>query len=73
MNSILTTLNRNIFTKRELEILTLISDGNSNKQIAHHLSVTEATVKAHRKNILKKAEGKNIVQIITNSIKDGVI
>lgn len=73
MNRIITTLNRNIFTKRELEILTLISDGKSNKQIAQHLSVTEATVKVHRKNILKKAEGKNIVQIIKNSIKAGVI
>lgn len=73
MNTTLTTLNRSIFTKRELEILTLISDGNSNKQIAKHIVISEATVKAHRKNILKKAEGKNIVQIIKESIKVGVI
>lgn len=73
MNIELPTLSRSIFTKRELEILTLISDGNSSKQIANHLAVTEATVKAHRKNILKKAEGKNIVQIIKESIKVGII
>ena len=73
MNRIIPALSISIFTKRELEILTLISDGNSNKQIAHHLSVTDATVKAHRKNILKKAEGKNIVQIIKEIIKVGVI
>lgn len=41
-------------TSRELEILSLISKGMSNKLIAHELSITDSTVKVHVKNLLKK-------------------
>lgn len=73
MNSRIPTPSKSIFTKREFEILKLISDGNSSKQIANHLKVTEATVKTHRKNILKKAGGKNIMQIIKDCVTTNII
>jgi two-component system nitrate/nitrite response regulator NarL len=41
-------------TNRELEILSLISKGMSNKLIAHELNITDSTVKVHVKNLLKK-------------------
>lgn len=41
-------------TARELEVLELIRDGNRNKQIAAKLSITEATVNYHIKNIVDK-------------------
>ncbi|MGP8305497.1 two-component system response regulator NarL [Vibrio sp. YIC-376] len=41
-------------TSRELEILSLISKGMSNKLIAHELKITDSTVKVHVKNLLKK-------------------
>ncbi len=41
-------------TNRELEILSLISKGMSNKLIAHELKITDSTVKVHVKNLLKK-------------------
>jgi len=39
---------------REIEVLREVARGTSNKIIASHLSITEATVKAHIKNILLK-------------------
>jgi len=49
-------------THRELEILKLISNGKSNKAIANELGITEATVKVHVKNLLKKLELKSRVE-----------
>ena len=41
-------------TERENEILKLISEGMSNKQIARKLEISEGTVKVHVKNLLRK-------------------
>jgi len=41
-------------SEREIEILREVARGTSNKIIASHLSISEATVKAHMKNILLK-------------------
>jgi len=41
-------------TKREVEILRHIARGDSNKVIGNSLGITEATVKVHIKNLLKK-------------------
>jgi len=41
-------------TKREAEILVLISKGMSNKRIAKKLNIVEATVKVHVKHVLRK-------------------
>jgi NarL family two-component system response regulator LiaR len=39
---------------REVEVLTLLARGRSNKEIARHLSISEETVKTHVSNILTK-------------------
>lgn len=39
---------------RELEVITMISEGNSNKMIGNKLGITESTVKVHVKSILSK-------------------
>jgi DNA-binding NarL/FixJ family response regulator len=43
-------------TGRETQILGLIADGLSNKQIGHDLGITERTVKYHISNILRKLQ-----------------
>ncbi len=47
---------------REIEILQLARAGLSSKDISAKLNITENTVKAHRKNLLKKLEVNNMVQ-----------
>jgi DNA-binding NarL/FixJ family response regulator len=46
-------------TERELDILKLVADGASNKEIAVKLELSEPTVKAHLRNILGKLHLKN--------------
>ena len=43
-----------IMTKREREIIALIADGQSNKEIAQQLNIATHTVKSHVHNIMEK-------------------
>jgi DNA-binding NarL/FixJ family response regulator len=58
---------------RELKVLKFVAAGNSNKQIAAHLCVTEDTVKAHMKNILSKLGANDRTHAVTIAIKRGII
>lgn len=58
---------------RELEVLTLIAAGNSNKQVAGELSVTEETIKAHVKNIMGKLRAKDRTHAVTLALSRGII
>jgi DNA-binding CsgD family transcriptional regulator len=44
----------NFLTKREGEIATLVAKGNSNKQIANHLKISEWTVSTHLRRVFTK-------------------
>jgi len=49
-------------SRRETDVFELLSDGLSNRQIAQHLGLAEATVKIHVHNVLKKLKVKNRIQ-----------
>lgn len=58
-------------TRREHEIATLVGNGESNKQIAQHLAITERTVKAHLTEIFRKldvADRLKLALIVTGSL-----
>jgi len=61
------------FSKREIDIIKLISNGQNNNQIAENLFISPFTVKKHRKNILAKSDSKNTTQLIKNCILRGLI
>ncbi|MCZ2474664.1 helix-turn-helix transcriptional regulator [Aquirufa ecclesiirivi] len=42
------------FTLRELEIISLIQQGNTSQEIAEKLNLSEFTIKKHRENIARK-------------------
>ena len=52
-------------TGRELEVLSLLVEGLSNREIADRLSLSEATVKFHLTNIFSKLGAKNRVEAAT--------
>ncbi|MFT6846080.1 MAG: DNA-binding CsgD family transcriptional regulator [Flavobacteriales bacterium] len=54
----------NILTKRELEIIKLISNGLQSDDIADRLNISRHTVKTHRKNLLRKLNAKNSAELI---------
>ncbi|RAJ11337.1 response regulator [Arenibacter echinorum] len=53
-----------IITRREKEVLSLISEGLTNNQIATKLFISITTVDTHRKNLLAKFEAKNTATLI---------
>ena len=61
------------FSKRELDVLKLIAEGNTNNEIASRLFISPLTVKKHRTNILSKSRCKNTSQLIRESILQGLI
>lgn len=62
-----------ILTKREMEVLKLITEGLFNKEIAYHLSISEKTVKNHVSNIFKKISVSDRTQAAVYAIKNNIV
>jgi DNA-binding NarL/FixJ family response regulator len=60
-------------TPKEIDVLRLIAAGNSNKEIAAQLSITEETVKSRVKNILDKLGANDRTHAMTIGLKRGII
>ena len=60
-------------TEREIEVLRRVAAGNSNKQIAAQLFISEGTVKAHMKNILPKLSARDRTHAVMIAVKRGII
>ena len=63
----------NILTKRELQILKLIAQGLSNKNIASKLKLSIRTVEAHRGNLTNKLGIKNTANLVKYAISKGLV
>jgi two-component system, NarL family, nitrate/nitrite response regulator NarL len=59
-------------TRREVEILQLVSEGLSNKEIGGRLSITEGTVKNHVHNSLEKLQLENRIQAAAYVVRQGL-
>lgn len=60
-------------TKRELEVLKLVAQQYSTREIAEELHISESTVETHRKNLMKKVKVKNSVGLAIFALKNEVI
>lgn len=60
-------------TKRETEILTYVAEGNSNKEIAHILSISEQTIKNHVSAILRKLNANDRAHAVALALRSGWI
>jgi DNA-binding NarL/FixJ family response regulator len=59
-------------TNREVQVLSLLVRGESNKEIGLHLGLTEITVKSHMRSIFKKIGAANRTQAVAMAIQQGV-
>jgi len=59
-------------TARERDVLALVITGRPNKQIADQLKLSEATVKVHRSQIMRKMQAKSLVDLVRMADKLGV-
>jgi two-component system, NarL family, response regulator LiaR len=65
-------LTQDPLTEREMEVLRLIAQGNSNRQIADHLCITEMTVRAHVSNVLSKLHLASRTQAALFALREGL-
>jgi DNA-binding NarL/FixJ family response regulator len=61
---------KNILTPKERSVFVFLSKGDTNKEIAIKLNVTEGTIKVHVRNMFKKTCSKNRVELINKVSKE---
>jgi len=61
------------FTRRETEIIKLITRGLSTKQIAATLQLKDSTIEEYRKMMLSKTGTKNTAELITFTLRNGLL
>jgi len=60
-------------TGRELDVLNLLADGKSNKEIGSHLYITETTVKSHLRSIFSKLNVLSRTEAIRTASRRGLV
>ena len=71
--TVVTDVAEDTLTKREHEVLGLMADGLSNKQIAARLEISEHTAKFHVNSILQKMNAQKRVEAVVRAAKMGII
>jgi len=67
------TMNRPALSGRELDIIKLVAEGRSNKEIGDRLGITEGTVKTHIKNLLKKLQAPGRTAAVREAVHRGIV
>ena len=69
----LTTADNALLTKRETELVGLLAQGLSNRQIAEQLFISENTVKKHLNNVYSKLEVTRRTQAVSKAVQLGIL
>jgi len=64
---------RSVISEREIDVLKLLVEGNSNKEIANNLCISTHTVITHRKNIIRKTGIKSVPGLTIYAMVNKVI
>jgi len=62
-----------LLTDREKEVLHLLAEGRSNKEVATLLDVGVSTVETHRANLMQKLNLHNTAEIVLYAVRKGLI
>ncbi len=60
-------------SERELEVLRLLVEGFSSKEIAEELCLSPQTIDSHRKSLLRKLEAKNVAGLVRIAFREGLV
>lgn len=60
-------------TPRQNEILRLVSQGNTNRDIARRLSISVRTVEVHRFNLMRRLKVRNVAQLLRQALQLGFL
>jgi DNA-binding NarL/FixJ family response regulator len=61
-----------LLTEREREVLQLIAEGRSTKQIAYDLHVSSKTVESHRRQVMGKLNVRSVAELTKFAIREGL-
>ena len=67
------TKNVNPLTKRELEIMKLLAEGKSIKEISEIFFISIKTAGTHKQNIFEKMRFDNLAQLVRYALKNGIV
>jgi len=72
-NSTVASIQADTLTRREIEVLRLIAQGYSNRQIASQLTISVRTVESHRANLMDKLELHSRVELVRYAAQHGML
>ncbi|MCF7810443.1 response regulator transcription factor [bacterium] len=61
-----------LLSSREREVLQLLTEGKSNREVAESLNISVKTVETHRKNIMEKLNIHSIAELTKYAIREGI-
>jgi DNA-binding NarL/FixJ family response regulator len=62
-----------LLTDREKEVLQLLAEGRSNKEVATQLTVGLSTIETHRANLMQKLNLHSTAEIVLYAVRKGII
>ncbi len=68
-----TSISWNILTSRERQVMKLIAEGYTNRNIAKYLTLSHKTVEKHRSNLMRKLDLHNAPAVTTFAIQNGLV
>jgi len=69
--SLANNFHKDTLSKREVQVLRVVADGNSNQRAADHLGLSEDTIKAHMKTILQKLDARDRTHAVMIAMRRG--
>jgi DNA-binding NarL/FixJ family response regulator len=64
---------RSVLTSREQEVLRLVAEGRTVKEMAAELEVSAKTIEAHRANISNKLGARSLADLVRSAIRQGIV
>ncbi len=60
------------FTSREREVMQLLAEGRSNKEVATRLAISVKTAEAHRAAIMRKLRARSLADVVRYAVRNGI-
>jgi DNA-binding NarL/FixJ family response regulator len=62
-----------LLTAREREVVQLLAEGKSNKEVADHLDISARTAEGHRSEIMKRLKLGSLAELVRYAIRNGIV
>jgi DNA-binding NarL/FixJ family response regulator len=66
-------LGKELLTAKEIEVLKLLTEGLTSKEIGHHLHTSSLTIDVHRRNIMKKLNIRSLPGLVKWAIRNNMV